>query len=1682
MKKFNKKIISLLLAMLMLTSIVPIETITAYAIDANAIRSQITRTYQQAKSIAGRSSFSGYCASYVQCQLAALGITSGRLSGYNGNNSYEKFCNMSKTSGGYYVKAYSGRNAVSNIANANGGNATNILVGFQTSPTEAGKKYGHVLFIHAIIDYTVYYSESFSSGGISEGSVRTKSVSAFNSAYSNYSWDGAIHFTRGTPTPPPPPAIPDKPSITSISATDVAVGKNVTINWNASARATSYNVAIRGAETKNIAVGSGTRSYTFTANKLGTYTIYIEAKNESGTSSNNNYKQVTTHSPVKVDFLDWDGTPLTSVNVNWGESAKAPVSPEREGYTFQGWSDSFYNVKSSKTIKATYKINTYTVNFYDKSDKLIKSEKVDYHNDATAPTDTNTPTGYEFMGWDSEDYKNVYTDASNKTINIHGIYQWSNEDLPIVANITTAKRQQDGYYVYFDLTNYPNAITRGRAVVSLKTLTGKLVDMTESAAFSIPKDTTKTGMEVFIPCDFGATNAEVIIVDSYSSGVPISEKVTATIDQGLMWSDWSTDQPDSSNPDLQIESRTEFRYRDKEKSTGNTKTKSGWTWDGTYTTSTGNWSAWQWNSISAYTNESTKREVQTQSAVKSYNQVTQYNYSRYKGTSGSKTRYGPCAGTWSSVYCGTYQERGWGGQLDCYGSETSNQYGGTFYKYNNYNDPWYNQNTRTVNGSANYATQYRYRDTNYTYNFYRWKDWTSWSTDSATATADKEVETRTTYRFKSNAAALEDESGEVRTISNQLDASLAGKQITLYVYKFDGSSDYTDEYIGQSVIEEDGTYSFTFKLREEPTVKTGDYTVAIGIEGTTNTQVIGIIEAPKPTYTVNFYDWDGTIIDTQTVVEGNDAVLPQTPTKEGYNFVGWDKSVANIKEDTDIFADFEKQQFTVVFVDWENQLVKVEKFNYGDALVAPDFTEIEGYTFKGWDQLENGNTIVTSDMVVAAQYEVNTYTVTFRDFDGNIISTQQVDYSKKARAPETVNESEDGKQFAGWFDAEKYENVKVDTDVYPAYYFEENANTPTVNYESGEYDDALTLELVSDDENAVIFFYINGDESRENIYTEPIVIDKTCSVSFYASSLGKNDSEISTYYYCINSADKPSNWMLYSELPDEVTENWQNYNLESDSGYRYKNTVETSSPSEADLYIADGWAVDGERYSNYTPWQDEEISIDNAKIGFEIDTQLVDDTTVTNYQYSHYKYIDENEEIQYSPREVEGYDCEYETVTVENRLAIAGFLEDKTSYYIYDNQMWFVQTKVNGKKTQYRSRYKIETYYKWTYWGIDAPSSNETRVYEADDVYRYSNKNYHIVTTIIENVPYPELDFIEDGKKYDVSKLAVEGYNIEGLYTDNMFNNRFDLNSGITESVTLYAKYTPKEYTVVFQMEDGTELDTQIIKYSEAAVAPANDIVPGYVFAGWDKDFDCVTEDLVVTGSYVKASEYAYITLDRTVVDLYKGTSVTLAPTITPDNLTSEKVEWTSSDPSIASVDENGVVMAVSEGEATITATVLSSKESATCVVTVVADLKNNIVLKESSNLNYDDLGYLRRVGINTNAGTVTKEFENKSSNLRFFNISGTELGNNDIVGTGSQIRLYNGDTLADSKTIVVTGDMTGDGIINNRDVAMFNRYLVNKVTVEDYQALAVDVNGDGYINNRDAAMIARYLVGKDNF
>ncbi len=88
------------------------------------------------------------------------------------------------------------------------------------------------------------------------------------------------------------------------------------------------------------------------------------------------------------------------------------------------------------------------------------------------------------------------------------------------------------------------------------------------------------------------------------------------------------------------------------------------------------------------------------------------------------------------------------------------------------------------------------------------------------------------------------------------------------------------------------------------------------------------------------------------------------------------------------------------------------------------------------------------------------------------------------------------------------------------------------------------------------------------------------------------------------------------------------------------------------------------------------------------------------------------------------------------------------------------------------------------------------------------------------------------------------------------------------------------------------------------------------------------------------------ISLDKTSLDMKTGDTSNLKATVAPDNATNKTVKWTSSDPSIATVDANGKITAVKEGSVTITATAKDgSNKTATCTVNVKNPADGNALL-----------------------------------------------------------------------------------------------------------------------------------------
>ncbi len=177
------------------------------------------------------------------------------------------------------------------------------------------------------------------------------------------------------------------------------------------------------------------------------------------------------------------------------------------------------------------------------------------------------------------------------------------------------------------------------------------------------------------------------------------------------------------------------------------------------------------------------------------------------------------------------------------------------------------------------------------------------------------------------------------------------------------------------------------------------------------------------TFTVTFFEADGItqIGAAQTIDWGNAATFETAPAVTGSAFDEWIltgdddtivDSLTNVQENIVAVASYIRNGYTVTFVDYDGQVLGTDGVLYGDPATAPADPEREGYTFAGWDVPFDS---ITATTTVTAEYDINTYTVTFVDFDGTQIGdVQTVEWNTAATAPEEPER--EGFTFTGWSD------------------------------------------------------------------------------------------------------------------------------------------------------------------------------------------------------------------------------------------------------------------------------------------------------------------------------------------------------------------------------------------------------------------------------------------------------------------------------------------------------------------------------------------------------------------------------------------------------------------------------------------------------------------------------------------
>ena len=553
------------------------------------------------------------------------------------------------------------------------------------------------------------------------------------------------------------------------------------------------------------------------------------------------------------------------------------------------------------------------------------------------------------------------------------------------------------------------------------------------------------------------------------------------------------------------------------------------------------------------------------------------------------------------------------------------------------------------------------------------------------------------------------------------------------------------------------------------------------------------------TYTVTFKDWNGTVLKTQQVQYGGAATAPANPTRTGYTFTGWDKAFTNVTANLVVTAQYSINTYTVTFKDWNGTVLKTQQVQYGGAATAPANPTRTGYTFTGWDKAFNN---VTANLVVTAQY----------------VQNEPVSTPVPSDVPQIVVESKTTS--AG-------STVAVNISI---------ANNPGIVSMTLHVNFDSRLELVSVQDTGLL----------------PGQVHPTVMINPY-TLVWANDS--ATQNYTVNGTIATLNFNVPENLEEgdyaiSVSYDNDEYEIYDCNAETIDFAVVNGKISVTDIIYGD---VNGDGKVNnldrlvltryLANWPDYPASRIKPGADTNADGKInnLDRLILTRHlanwpdyatlpwssgksgsaavEPTSYTKGNEPTVIVNSVEAMPG-----ETVSVSIDIANNPGIISMTLDVAFDPSLTLLSVDNTGLFPGYIPCAVMQNPYTLV-WANDAAS---------EDIY---------VNGTIVNFVFKVADDAEPGSYSIVVTYNLDDYDI---YNYNSEPVEFAIQNG---AVTVAAAQ-PEMHTVTFKDWDGIVLKTQEVQHGGDAEAPADPTRVGYTFTGWDKEFTNITADLVVTAQY----------------------------------------------------------------------------------------------------------------------------------------------------------------------------------------------------------------------------------------
>jgi len=192
----------------------------------------------------------------------------------------------------------------------------------------------------------------------------------------------------------------------------------------------------------------------------------------------------------------------------------------------------------------------------------------------------------------------------------------------------------------------------------------------------------------------------------------------------------------------------------------------------------------------------------------------------------------------------------------------------------------------------------------------------------------------------------------------------------------------------------------------------------------------------KTSVIVTFDTGGGTNINPIEVISGEVLILPDTPIKKDFTFIGWylDEnrtqmfdSTAPINENLTLYAKYRDYLYTLTFNTNGGSYVVSYKYKTQTPIAAPKNATKTGHSLEGWyldealTELFVFDVMPDEDLTIYAKWNINRYTIQFWTGGGTVVEDIVETYGTILTKPDDPTYA--SYDFLGWFTEETYKNA-----------------------------------------------------------------------------------------------------------------------------------------------------------------------------------------------------------------------------------------------------------------------------------------------------------------------------------------------------------------------------------------------------------------------------------------------------------------------------------------------------------------------------------------------------------------------------------------------------------------------------------------------------------------------------------